>query len=106
MKIDGNRPGIGSNHTVGSAGSKDKDAVKKGEAGAGQTTGGCSVDISSRAREFGKIKGLLDSVPDVRGDMVVRLKTDIDSGSYAVDAGKVAEKMIERAIRSSLYAKK
>lgn len=104
MKIGGNRPGIGANHTVNGSGSKE--TAKKGEAGAGQSTSGCNVDISSRAREFGKIKSMLDSVPEVRGEVVVRLKTDIDSGSYAVDAGKVAEKMIERAIRSSLYAKK
>lgn len=104
MKIGGNRPGIGTNQSLNSTGNKE--TAKKGEAGAGQSTSGCSVDISSRAREFGKIKGMLDAVPDVRGEMVVRLKTDIDSGGYAVDAGKVAEKMIERAIRSSLYAKK
>lgn len=104
MKIGGKKPEVGSSHAVkGEAG---KDQVKKQDTGAGRLSTGDNVDISPRARELGRAKQMLDSVPEVRGEMVVKFKTDIDSGGYNVDAGKVAEKMIERAIRNSLYTKK
>ena len=64
-----------------------------------------SVDISSKARELGRIKKMLESVPDVRGEMVVKLKNDIQEGNYKVETGKVAEKMIERALKNGLNIK-
>lgn len=36
----------------------------------------------------------------------MKLKNDVDLGIYVVDAGKVAEKMIERAVRDALQTKK
>jgi len=82
--------------------------LKKPGTGAapGARTGGDCVALSPRAMELNKAKSLLDNVPEVRGEMVVRLKADIDSGDYSVNAGKVAEKMIERALIDSLHAKK
>ncbi len=92
------------------------DFVKKaGEAGQankpqapGKTPapGSDNVDISPKARELNRAKGLLEAVPDVRVDAVGRIKTDIERGDYNVDAGKVAEKMIERALRDALESKK
>jgi len=64
------------------------------------------VALSPRAMEMNRANSMLDDVPDVRGDMVIRLKTEIDSGKYNVKAGKVAEKMIERALLDALNAKK
>jgi len=52
-----------------------------------------------------RAKSLLDSVPDVRTEKVGRLKSDIERGNYHVDAGKVAERMIERAVRDALHKK-
>ncbi|MBI5587079.1 MAG: flagellar biosynthesis anti-sigma factor FlgM [Deltaproteobacteria bacterium] len=104
MKIGGKKPGVGTDNYVKKAGVP-AGAGKPGSAGKSASRGD-NVDISSKAQELRRANGLLDTVPDVRGEMVVRLKTDIERGDYSVDAGKVAEKMIERALRNALYAKK
>lgn len=105
MKIGGKKPGgIGTDNYVKKAGDKGGN-VNKGGSASGKR-GADSVDISSKGRELNRAKGLLDSVPDVRVEKVVKLKNDVDLGIYEVDAGKVAEKMIERAVRDALYTKK
>lgn len=105
MKIGGGKKtgGVGTDTYV--KGTGDKSQAKKSESG-GKASSGDSVDISLKGRDLNRAKAMLDSVPDVRGEMVVKLKTDIALGNYNVDAGKVAEKMIERAIRDSIYSKK
>ncbi|OGP21332.1 MAG: flagellar biosynthesis anti-sigma factor FlgM [Deltaproteobacteria bacterium GWA2_55_10] len=105
MKIGGKKPGsVGTDNFVKKA-NEGGGNVKKNDSAAGKS-GGDSVDISSKGRELNRAKGLLDSVPDIRVEKVVKLKNDIDLGIYEVDAGKVAEKMIERAVRDALQSKK
>jgi negative regulator of flagellin synthesis FlgM len=104
MKIGGKKPGrIGTDNFVKKAG--DAGNTKQNCATGGKASSGDNVDISSMARQMNRAKGLLDSVPDVRTEKVVKLKTDIEHGNYQVDAGKVAEKMIERAVRDALHKK-
>ncbi len=108
MKIGGKK-GVGTGSFIKKT--KDNSQLNKpggpGAQGAGPSPGGSdNVDLSPRAMELNNAKLLLEGVPEVRGEMVVRLKTDIDSGNYNVDAGKVAEKMIERAVKDSIYSKK
>ncbi|HXI10800.1 MAG TPA: flagellar biosynthesis anti-sigma factor FlgM [Thermodesulfobacteriota bacterium] len=104
MKIGGKKPGVGSANYVKNTG--DPSGAKKTGSTGKPPSPGEDVEFSSRAMELHRAKVMLDSIPDVRGEMVVRLKTDIERGDYSVDAGKVAEKMIERALRNALYAKK
>ncbi len=106
MKIRGKKPrGVGSGPTVtkqaGGARPKKADADKVDRVPASD-----SVDISNKAQELNKVKKLLDAVPEIRGEMVVRIKTDIERGNYYIDVGKVAEKMIERAVTDALSSKK
>ncbi|MBI5344096.1 MAG: flagellar biosynthesis anti-sigma factor FlgM [Deltaproteobacteria bacterium] len=102
MKIDGKKPGVGTENYVKKVG--EAAAGKKSESA--KAPAGDKVDISTTGRELNRVKNLLGSVPEIRGEMVVRLKADIESGDYQVDAGKVAEKMIERALLNSLTMKK
>lgn len=104
MKIGGKKPGVGSANYVKKGGNPGG-AKQSGGAGKASSSGD-NVEFSSRALDLTRATGMLDTVPDVRGEMVVRLKTDIERGDYNVDAGKVAEKMIERALRNALYSKK
>ncbi|MCC6501681.1 MAG: flagellar biosynthesis anti-sigma factor FlgM [Deltaproteobacteria bacterium] len=104
MKIGGKKPGsVGTDNFINRAG--DSSNVKKNSGAQGGTSSSDNVDISSRARQMNRAKSLLDSVPDVRTEKVGRLKTDIERGNYHVDAGKVAERMIERAVRDALHKK-
>jgi negative regulator of flagellin synthesis FlgM len=56
------------------------------------------VDLSDKAKEFQRIRKILDKVPDVREEKVQELKERIQSGNYAVDAGKVAAKMVSESL--------
>ncbi len=105
MKIGGKKPGsVGTDNFVKKTGDNGGNVNKSGATpGKG---GADSVDISSKGRELNRAKSLLDSVPDVRVEKVAKLKGDVDLGIYEVDAGKVAEKMIERAVRDALQSKK
>jgi len=105
MKIGGKKSGVRTDSYVKKTGDK-AGAQNTGATAKQSSPAGDNVEFSSRALELNRAKGLLDTIPDVRGEMVVRLKTDIERGDYSVDAGKVAEKMIERALRNALYAKK
>lgn len=105
MKVGGKKGGVGSTGFV-----KKSSGPAPGQAGQVQNGAkpneGDSVDLSSRAKDVSRVKGMLGQVPDVRGELVVKLKTEVDSGEYQVDSGKVAEKMIERAVRDAIYQKK
>lgn len=104
MKIEGKKTATGTETYAGKTG--DSPRVNKAGGGGGWTVpAGDAVEISSRAREFNMIKKMLESVPEARVELVVRLKTDIANGDYNLDASKVAEKMIERALRDVLSSK-
>lgn len=62
--------------------------------------------VSSRGRDLTGVKKLLGSVPEVRSELVVRFKAEVESGKYYVDAGRVAEKMIEKALKNATKRKK
>lgn len=104
MKIGGKKPGaIGTENFINRA--SDSGNAKKNDGLHNGASSADNVDISSRARQMNRAKSLLDSVPDIRTEKVGRLKSDIERGNYHVDAGKVAERMIERAVRDALHKK-
>lgn len=101
MKIGGRKPGVGSSSYVGSVSKKGAEPP----AAPKQAARGDSVDISRRAKDVRNIKTMLEGVPDIRIEKVRAIKTEVQSGTYKVDAGKVAEKMIGRAIKDSILDK-
>lgn len=105
MKIGGKK-GVSTDTGIKKA-NKNGQSGKPGTAGSKPAgSGGDCVALSPRAMEMNRAKGLLENVPEIRGEMVQSLKADIESGDYSVDAGKVAEKMIEKALIDSLHARK
>lgn len=56
------------------------------------------VDLSAKAKEFQQIRQILDQTPDVREEKVQELKDQIRTGSYAVDSGKVAARMLGESL--------
>ncbi len=102
---------IGGKGNVGATGyvksTKKKSGSKGTKASAHQGGGkGDKKDISAKAKDLNAIAELLDAVPEIRAEMVVRLKEEIERGNYDVDAEKVAEGMIERALQHMLSSNK
>ncbi len=65
--------------------------------GPGETAQGSPGGAASPARQA-EIRELVDAVralPDVRFDKVAAIRKAIESGTYVVDARKVAQKMID-----------
>lgn len=66
--------------------------------GGGATIATERVDLSAKAKEFQRIRQILDQIPDVREEKIQELKDRIESGNYAVDSGKVAAKMLGESL--------
>lgn len=61
-----------------------------------------SISISEESRLKQQALQAVKQAPDIRPDRVEELKERIAAGTYTVEAGEVAEKMIERAIVDKL----
>jgi len=102
MKIGDKKTKVGTETFVKKAGAK---TAPRKSAGAGKGAASDNVDLSSMAVEMRRVKAMVDSVPDIRADLVGRIKSDIEGGVYKFDTEKVAEKLIERALRNALFSK-
>lgn len=71
-------------------GASRKDAPAKG----GEDT----LELSAQAREMREVKSALKEMPEIREDKVEQIKREIASGAYRVDAGKIAEGIIEERL--------
>jgi negative regulator of flagellin synthesis FlgM len=56
------------------------------------------VDLSTKAKDIQQAKNAVNQLPDVREAKVQEVKTQVDKGAYKVDAGKVADKMVNESI--------
>jgi negative regulator of flagellin synthesis FlgM len=53
------------------------------------------VDISSRSKEIADILSAVNQLPEVRTDKVQEIQKSVESGTYTVDANKVADKILK-----------
>ena len=63
-----------------------------------QATGYVSdqLHISNIGRDFQVAKTAVANAPDVREDLTAQIKTSIQNGTYAVDNGTFAEKLLQK----------
>ncbi len=54
------------------------------------------VQISGKGKDFQTAKTALESVPDVREDLTSVVKAQIQNGTYNVDNGSFAAKLLEK----------
>lgn len=64
--------------------------------GSGNTGKKDEVQISQAGRDYQVAKQAVAEAPDIRADKVAALKSSIASGSYKVETGDFAAKLIER----------
>ena len=78
---------------------QDKDNVgtpdKKPEKTAVKTD---TVVISDAAKRVQEARRQLDDIPDVREEKVAQLRSQIQNGTYEIDADKIAGKMIKEGL--------
>ena len=82
------------------------DTVKTGkgirEAGKSSSQRSDEVVLSSEAQGLQQQIAAIKALPDVRQDKVAELSYRIESGQYEVDAAKLADQMIGRALADKL----
>ena len=57
-----------------------------------------TVVISDAAKRVQEARRQLDDIPDVREDKVSELRSQIQNGTYEIDADKLAGKMIKESL--------
>lgn len=80
-----------------------RDSVAKStphEAGALTNRSGASIDISDTARLMKQASDLAHAAPDSRLDKITDLKRRISEGTYNIDAGKIADKLVEEHLQT------
>jgi negative regulator of flagellin synthesis FlgM len=96
MEINGNQ-GIGIDAYVNQV--QDKNSVgtpdNKPEKSAVKAD---TVVISDAAKRVQDARKQLDSIPDVREDKVSQLRSQIQNGTYEINADKIAGKMIKEGL--------
>jgi len=61
-----------------------------------------TVVLSDTAKTVQEAQTQLESIPDIREDKVAELKAQIESGTYEIDAEKIADKMLKDALLNDL----
>ena len=98
---------ISSNNGINKAGKVyGADQVKSGkstrEAGKSSAKLNDAVVLSSEAQELQQAVSAIKALPAVREDRVQELTPLVESGQYKVDAAKIADQMIGRALADKL----
>ncbi len=57
-----------------------------------------TVVLSDTAKTVQEAQTQLESIPDVREEKVAELREQIESGTYEIDAEKIADKMLKEAL--------
>lgn len=70
--------------------------INKDDGGVGAVgkPAGDKVSLSSNARDIQIAKDAVEAAPEIREEAVQDLKKEVDNGTYTVDSGQVAEKML------------
>jgi flagellar biosynthesis anti-sigma factor FlgM len=75
---------------------RDRVSLNREETSAGATP--CAADkvvLSPRARQIQEATSQLQAIPDVAEEKVARIRSEVEGGTYRVDGGKIAEKMLQ-----------
>jgi negative regulator of flagellin synthesis FlgM len=80
---------------IGSAGARNSDTRK--EELEAFSKNDSKVDIPDAIKDFSRIKKVADAAPEIDNtDKIARLKSQIAAGTYKVDAGDLADKIMEQ----------
>lgn len=61
------------------------------------------LEISKEAQDYQFAMGKLKDIPQIRKDRVEKLKIQVQNGTYQVDSGKIAEKILDNVQELGRY---
>jgi negative regulator of flagellin synthesis FlgM len=82
----------------------ESDIAKSDGKSSGVPASGVNISPAAKDRAAASMKArnIALSTPDIREDKVAMLKAQIDSGTYKIDSGKIADGMMREAIKEHL----
>ena len=97
MKIEAHRPRI----DTSAAGETQKIAADRrtGKAGGPQSSSGDTVEVSADARLLSQAVKLVNDTPDIRMDVVERMREKLAAGNVGNDAGRLADRMLDDLLK-------
>ena len=105
MKISGRKSINPASPLSGAVRTSQAEGVDKTDKAARTEEGATDVELSSSLREVDKAVETVKSMPDVRIDKVEEIKPLVDDGSYQVESGKLAKRIVDESLRESAHAK-
>lgn len=61
-----------------------------------------TVELSQSAQTINQARQAVDAVPDTRDDLVAKIKSQVDAGTYHVSSSDIADQMYRRAQADSI----
>ena len=61
-----------------------------------------TVELSDMGKRVQEAQKQLETIPDIREDKVAHLKEQVENGTYAIVAEKVAEKMLRASLLNDM----
>lgn len=106
MKVSNSGPkgnsavGAASTSATGEAAKVSRSGVRESKSVGAEALGqSAKVDVSSRAQEMKRAKELATPNSDVDEAKVARLQALIDKGQYKVDAGAIADRLMDEQMK-------
>jgi flagellar biosynthesis anti-sigma factor FlgM len=98
MKIEGNRPNLESV----AAQRTDRVTIGRGKqaSGGGATQGTDRVQVSESATLAASARRAADETPDIRHDLVEKMRAKLAAGEIGKDAERLADRMIDHMLES------
>ncbi len=101
MKVTGQDPAKTAELTLGKAKGKEGKDARPAPAAGGEARKPAQLPTNASLTTT-RVKEAIRNEPDVRADRVAELRERLKSGSYQVDADKLAGKMLDESIRDDL----
>jgi negative regulator of flagellin synthesis FlgM len=97
MKIEGNRPRIDTT----AAGEAEKVAADRrtGKVGGAQASSCDSVEVSADAKLLSQAMKAAQDSPDIRVDVVERMREKLAAGTVGNDSGRLADRLIDDLLK-------
>ncbi|MBI4715674.1 MAG: flagellar biosynthesis anti-sigma factor FlgM [Nitrospirae bacterium] len=101
MKINGRNPTRSVNDSrMGSVqGERKEKAVQSAKS---RSMEGDRVALSPEVSDFVRIKAEVDASPEIREELVLALKSEVENGTYHVPADQVAEKIVRETLLNAV----
>ncbi|SRR6266545_7609428 len=95
MKIDGNRPTLDTEATDASKRTTLDKTVKRTTTDKATPASGDRVEVSADAKLLATATDAAQKAPEVRTELVERMKQKLNAGEIGNDAGRLADRMID-----------